>query len=81
MRTPKRKFIFQLSTIIPFGKHKGKTIQQVAKIEPNYLLWMDNELDNFTCSLQVRVLIDKIEKNSSYDKMQDYFDSNWPEQW
>jgi uncharacterized protein (DUF3820 family) len=32
-------------TVMPFGKHKGKTIGQIARTEPDYLVWCMKNLD------------------------------------
>jgi len=29
----------------PFGSHKGKTLEQIYKADPNYLMWARDELN------------------------------------
>ena len=29
---------------ITFGKHKGKTFEEIANIDPDYILWLDKNV-------------------------------------
>lgn len=39
--------IFTEETIFNFGKHKGLTLEEVAKIDARYILWCVLEIDKF----------------------------------
>lgn len=42
--------------IIPFGKkHNGKTVDQVAKEDPSFIVWVHNTFDNFDFTPEVLV--------------------------
>ena len=39
--------IFTENTIFNFGKHKGLTLEEVAKIDARYILWCVREIEKF----------------------------------
>lgn len=39
--------ILQLEDQLDFGKYKGKTIQEVYSIDPNYLMWLNENSEDF----------------------------------
>jgi len=43
--------------VLPFGKHKGKTLGEVAKTNPNYLRWCEKEVPNFSITPNVKKLM------------------------
>lgn len=38
------------NSLIPFGKYKNKTVEEILKIDPNYLKWMKEKCENITWS-------------------------------
>ena len=44
---------WHLETIIPFGKHKGFTIEEVIQLEPSYVDWMIRTLEKDTFDTEV----------------------------
>jgi hypothetical protein len=47
-------------TQITFGKHKGLSIQQILEVDPNYVIWMLENIDDFYLPIQtVKDLIGK----------------------
>ena len=38
------------STPLAFGKHKGLTPKEIADIDPNYIVWAFENLDNKPCT-------------------------------
>lgn len=42
--------VFGLQDIIPFGKFKGKTVEEACKIRGSWLLWADEEIEWFSAS-------------------------------
>ena len=36
---------------LEFGKYKGKTIQEVYSIDPNYLMWLNENSEDFVIDL------------------------------
>lgn len=41
------KILRGLSNVLEFGKHKGKTVEQVMKDEPNWLHWALQNIPEF----------------------------------
>lgn len=47
-KPPEQKVINSTSYVFSFGKYKGMNIEMVLKIQPDYILWMqDNSLLDF----------------------------------
>jgi len=45
-RGPEKKKEMKLADYkFPFGSHKGKTLEQIYKADPNYLMWARDELN------------------------------------
>ena len=44
---------YELTQVLNFGKHKGKTILEIAKQEPSYLNWCMVNLEHFYISDEV----------------------------
>jgi hypothetical protein len=45
--------------IINFGRNKGKTVGEIAKTQPNYLIWCLREIPNFALTRNVKKLLYK----------------------
>lgn len=41
------KFPAGLSTVFDFGKHEGKTVEDVIELDPGYISWCLEEVDHF----------------------------------
>lgn len=35
-----------MNTVLNFGKHSGKTMQEVAYEDPEYIIWLDENTDH-----------------------------------
>ena len=44
--------IFTENTIFNFGKHKGETLEEVAKKDARYILWCVRKIDKFLISIE-----------------------------
>ena len=42
--------MYKLDTILPFGKYKGKTVEQVLEIDPTYIRWCLENIEAFEMS-------------------------------
>jgi len=52
-------FVTDIWQILPFGRHKGKTIREMLNLDPNYLLWLHKNTVRFTmCEKLVRRTIE-----------------------
>jgi len=46
MKTNHNNRVFRMSTVLSFGKHKGKSIQQLFdEDEESYIMWMFESID------------------------------------
>lgn len=46
--------VYKKSTdIFEFGKHKNKTIEEVIKNDPTYVIWADKNIESFNISDQL----------------------------
>ncbi|MCP4396141.1 MAG: hypothetical protein GY801_02360 [bacterium] len=43
-----KTYTLDLSDPMPFGKHKGKTVQEVIETSPDYISWMRREVQRVT---------------------------------
>ena len=43
----KVKGMYELETVVTFGKYKGKTIAEVLEVDPGYLKWAVTTIDGF----------------------------------
>jgi hypothetical protein len=48
-----------LATVVPFGQHKGKTIQQVYQADSQYILFLSTKIDRADIKEAARVLANK----------------------
>lgn len=46
--------VFGLTDTLTFGKHKGQTVQEVVRINPNYLTWAINNIEWFDLDAEAR---------------------------
>lgn len=59
-----RRVLYELNTVITFGKHKNTTVQQVIEKDPTYIYWMYSKEFN----LAGEVL--KASNSNTYKRMQ-----------
>ena len=45
-----KRYIYGLNDQLTFGKHKGHTIRQLLQQQPDYLLWVVEDLKHFAMS-------------------------------
>ena len=51
MYQPKTKFtkLYDVEDVLDFGKYRGKTLTEVIKLDPDYVLWLlDREVIDIT---------------------------------
>lgn len=53
-----KTYTLGLSDEMPFGKHKGKSVQEVLDEEPDYLRWMLREVQRVTFGAEVLELLE-----------------------
>jgi hypothetical protein len=63
---------------LPFGKHKGETIEEILDNDPNYLDWAVGYIDGFTLAEDVLKelykILDRIEEQEEkYNYINDEF--------
>lgn len=56
------------TTIMPFGKHKGKTIGEIAKKEPGYIVWMYQNITDGTCKRAAGAAIKELTSNNVHSR-------------
>lgn len=56
------KLLRGLSNVLEFGKHKGKTVQQVMKEEPNWLHWALQTIPTFKLNKNALLLLPPFKK-------------------
>ena len=49
--------MYNLNTILPFGKYKGKTIDEVLEIAPSYINWACSTIPAFDVNVQARDML------------------------
>ena len=42
--------VYKLNTVLKFGKHRGKTVEQILKTDPTYIRWCLKNIDTFEMS-------------------------------
>ena len=42
--------VYQLNSVLNFGKYKGRSIEAIAKIDPTYIDWCSRSIDDFFIS-------------------------------
>lgn len=75
------KITFTLSTPMPFGKYKHKTIEQIITADYQYVQWMIREFDEckYEFSDEVVSAVADAEMNDTgyYEGMEDEWDGRW----
>lgn len=69
----------ELKTVITFGKHKGKTLDEISNIEPSYICWLKKNVKTIkiskslveACERDVREREDLID--DMYSAMEGYY--------
>ncbi len=49
----KKSIIYELDTILAFGKFKGKTINEISNQNPEYIIWLINNVDDFIINPEI----------------------------
>ncbi len=52
----------KLDTDMPFGKHKGKQVEDLVEDEPDYMRWMAENSDNVEFDEEVLEALEKREQ-------------------
>lgn len=60
-----------LSNVLEFGKHKGKTIQEVMKEDPNWIHWSLENIPTFKLNRNAILVLPKDTRR------RDYLDQNY----
>lgn len=56
------KILRGLSNVLEFGKHKGKTVEQVMKDEPNWLHWALQNIPEFKLNRNALLILPPLKK-------------------
>lgn len=62
---------------LTFGKYKGKTPQEVAEIDPGYIIWMHRTIFPAKCSVSLAIACEQDEQELEEDKI--YHPEYWNE--
>ena len=54
------KLLRGLNNVLEFGKHRGKTVQQVMKSDPNWLHWALQNISGFKLNRNALSLLPKM---------------------
>lgn len=70
IKTKKRWNKYGFNTVLSFGKHKGSTIQQILACDPEYLEWMEENVEGAEFELSViaerdRIILESTQKGSN----------------
>jgi len=58
MKIPKKPLLLRgINNVLEFGKHKGKTIQQVMKEDPQWLHWALQNIADFKMNRNALLLL------------------------
>ena len=57
-----------LDDVIGFRKHAGKTIMEVCKIDPGYILWLHANISTANFSIEVIEFAEFVQKNLKSSK-------------
>lgn len=57
-----------LDDVIGFNKHKGKTISEVCKIDPGYILWLHANIPSANFSIEVIEFAEWFQENLKSSK-------------
>lgn len=75
------KRVFDTNTILNFGKHKGFSIQDIASMDYQYLIWMyenfeDTEWTNGSLQLITEAYDNEVIERQFYRKMKEFLDED-----
>ncbi len=56
-----------------FGKHKGKTVQEILKCDPTYVRWLINNVETFVMSLEDTKEVLKLAYKEDCNNYNDYY--------
>ena len=51
---------WQLGEILDFGKYKGKSLEEVIKLDPKYIEWCLEKIEDFYLSAGAKKFLNKI---------------------
>ena len=72
--------ITALTDVMDFGKHRGKTIEQVVECDPSYIVWMhDSNVRDVSDDIYHSAL-EALEEHDQYD-LDDIYDDGRPYMW
>lgn len=66
--------IYTLRTMVNFGKHRGKTIQEIISEDHSYIEWAIDEIDNFQLDGNAATYLNEM----YYDYEDDWWHDGWP---
>ena len=62
-----------LQTVVRFGKHKGKTVNQILQEEPGYIDWCLKNVDTFEMSDTDKEKVSQLSAEKSQQQYEDYY--------
>jgi len=60
--------LLDLKSIIPFGKHKGKTIKNIISKDPQYLYWACENIESFALTTKAQEALPDKKETVAYLK-------------
>lgn len=70
---------YGLKTIVGFGKHRLKTIEQIIATDPEYLDWAEDTIPNFTLTLEAKAKRNLAIIKMRADNAEEYYDPDGEE--
>ena len=65
--------MYTLQTVLRFGKHKGKTVNQILQEEPGYINWCLKNIDTFEMSVSDKEKVSQLSAEKSQQQYEDYY--------
>ncbi len=62
-----------LQTVLKFGKHKGKTVNQILQEEPDYINWCLKNIDIFEMSDTDKEKVSQLSAEKSQQQYEDCY--------
>jgi uncharacterized protein (DUF3820 family) len=50
------------NTVLSFGKYKGKTVSEISKLNPSYLLWCTENIEGFKLDENYKIILEELVK-------------------
>lgn len=54
---PERSIILEPDYVFTFGKHRGKTAEQVVSADPQYIDWLERNKREYRISVEIRDML------------------------